>query len=759
MKEKKIIKLTVLTFILMLVIGLAIYISKESSGENIASDGQELPLKIGSTNVENSQTKNAQESFYYKEMNSEKVFEGSPGKKLFYRYKNQWVKAVLKEQMVAFEGLDSGAFLFEVPWSMFSSSGFDLSSDGFLWTASVNSSEQTLEIKKHDIEANLLETITLNDLGAFFVEEEVYLKGLQVQADHIYLLGETESNPQLQVYDMAGDLKYTHASVDCFDVNVNGDFVVQKGDSEGFNFQGYFGYRIADGTEFMRNEKFMPLLIKYNLDYSKLLLVGESVLLADPHTGKILRPLLEFGVDTSYLLDDLVVSDLILTEESAMNILVSKSLYEDSKFFFDNILFTYDKIEGLKPTKETTVTITVPYRSDYISEAIKRYEMLYPEERVAYDYAYNSFEAFLDNREEYGQKLALKIISNEVGDIVQTGGSALRYWPLAQTDVFMDLEPLLKADPIYKDLNTSVLEGVRVNGKIRTLPITFNFYQYELNTDLAQKIGLGEIDEIRWSDALSYIEKLEKLGGGSKWRNESPGRLSVLEDTLESMLIANMPDLIDLEKKTVNLNQEWFKDLMKTYKSVYNSDAISEDKVAYDSADRLQGGLLRDWTPLNRVGDDLAYYGIYNESQASKFIPNISGEKNPNRIAYSRYMYAINERSENKESAWKFLKFLVGEDMQLQITREGTPVNVKAMEGLLNKAVVNRRKSLDQMTPVDKAFVEAYRKNSQKVDVLFDMDYMKVDLSDQIKRYFKGEISLEEALENAEKSIKIRLNE
>lgn len=759
MKERKFMKVGVLALVLMLVVGMGIYISKESSGENSASDGQELPLKIGSTNVENSQTKNAQVAFYYKEMNSEKVFEGSPGNKLFYRYKNQWVKAVLKEQMVAFEGLDSGAFLFEVPFSMFNSSGFDLSSDGFLWTTSFNSSEQTLEIKKHDIEANLLETITLNDLGAFFVEEEVYLKGLQVQADHIYLLGETESRPQLQVYDMAGDLKYTHANVDCFDVNVNGDFVVQKADSEDFNYHGYFGYRIADGTEFMRNEKFMPLLIKYNLDYSKLILVGESVLLADPHTGKILRPLLEFGVDTSFLLDDLVVSDLILTEESAMTILVSKSLYEDSKMFFDNTLFTYDKIEGLKPKKETTVTITVPYRSDFISEAIKRYEMLYPEEHVAYDYAYNSYEAFFDNREEYGQKLALKIISNEVGDIVQTGGSALRYWPLAQTDVFMDLEPLLKADPIYKDLNTSVLEGVRVNGKIRTLPIAFNFYQYELNTDLAQKIGLGEIDEIRWSDALSYIEKLEKLGGGSKWRNESPGRLSALELTLDFMLISNMPDLINLEKKTVNLNQEWFKDLMKTYKSVYNSDAISEEKVAYDSVDQLQGGLLRIWTPLNHMGDDIAYYGLYNESQASKFIPNISGEINPNRIAYSKYMYAINERSENKESAWKFLKFLVSEDMQLQIRREGTPVNVKAMEGLLNKAVVNHRKSLDQMTPVDKAFVEAYRKNSQKVDVLFDMDYMKIDLSDQINRYIKGEISLEEALENAEKSIKIRLNE
>lgn len=752
MNKQRGLKLGALLLMLALIIGVGVYISGESHSEDvILPESTKLEKEgTGVTGV------NPVKPFYYQEMYAEDVLEDRASMRIFFRYKDAWVKAVPNGEVVQFFYLNSEEVAFSFPEDLLQNTVFDLTPDGFIWTASYLEQGGELLLNKYSLEGALKEEVVIKEVETFSIDGQVWINQLRVESGNFYVLGETHTQPALQVYNSEGQLKYTHLNVSCFDVHQTGDFVLQKGESTEFQHVGYFGYRISDGSEYMRNEKFSPLMIRFNLDYTKLLVINETVMEINPETGRPIMTVLEFGKDSSFLLDNRSLSDTVLDQKNSLKILLSQDEVVDKKIRFFNRLYTFEKMEGNRSKRETTVVLTVPYRSDYISEAIKRYEMLYPKEHIEYDYAYNTYEEFMMNREEYGQKLALRIIGNEVGDLVQTGGSALRFWPLAQTDVFMDLEPLLKADPIYENLNQSVLEGMRINNSIRALPVAYQFYQYEFNRELGQTLGIETTSDVKWSEALSWIEKLD---GSAKWMNDNGGKESVLRNTLESILVMNMPDLVDLESKTVNLNQDWFKALIKQYKSIYNSEQLVVENPEHDLVDRLQGALLRLWTSSSRLGDGFMHFSAYNELHHSTLIPCIRGEISPNRIAYSKYMYSINERSEHKESAWQFLKFLADEEMQQKIAFEGAPINNQALNRLFDKVFSNHRKTDSNMTEAEKHYIQSYLENSKKVNFMFDMDYMKNDISVQVDRYVKNEINLEEALENAEKSIMIRLNE
>ncbi|CAK7010943.1 hypothetical protein [Tissierella sp.] len=112
-------------------------------------------------------------------------------------------------------------------------------------------------------------------------------------------------------------------------------------------------------------------------------------------------------------------------------------------------------------------------------------------------------------------------------------------------------------------------------------------------------------------------------------------------------------------------------------------------------------------------------------------------------------IYLINSRYNRKENAWKFLIFLLEEDIQFIASKEraGTPINQKGVDKMIEDAIYMLRLSGDEID------------NSHKVDFLYDMGYFRVDLSNAVSCYMSGEMTLDEALKKAEENIIIRLNE
>ncbi len=478
----------------------------------------------------------------------------------------------------------------------------------------------------------------------------------------------------------------------------------------------------------------------------------------DANNGEFLKSIFDFRKYATYLLDDYNVHDFIVGKDEEIYCSLIPRDFETQDFASSFSYYLYTKEEGERPKRETTITLTAPYRYDFLEEAIKLYEIKYPEEHIEYNYAYNTYEAFLENKEEYGAKLTLDIISGDVGDIVQTGGAGLGYQALLRTDAFMDLTDLIVKDKNYQYLNKGVLNGIKINNAIRALPISYVFYQYELNEELEKELELNiDFDNISWSEVLDIAKVIEE-----KVPDRHLFTCPIEEETVWDMLgynliIENMPDLINLETKEMDLNQQWFKDLLIKFKECSKSKnflLIGEP----DLIDRLQGSLLTRVFIGNRFYSDvLGNFDSYNEKHKSRMIPSFTGEKNDNRIGYSKRMFSINNRSERKENAWKFLSFLLTEDIQFLVSKErsGTPISQKGVDRMIGYAFWMHGYSGDNVDKYNKSTIE----NSQKINYLYDMGYMRQDLIDAIKLYMDDEVTLDEALKKAEESIMIRLNE
>ncbi len=231
--------------------------------------------------------------------------------------------------------------------------------------------------------------------------------------------------------------------------------------------------------------------------------------------GSFKESIFEFGKDSTYLLDDYDIQDFMVGEEGDICYSLRTKITGNSEIKLSdikNIYYVYTKQEGSRPEKEVTLTITAPYRIDFMDEAIKRYELKHPMEHVEYDYAYNNYEKFLENGAEYGTRLTLNIITGgEIGDIIHTGGSGIEIHDIFTTDAFMDLTDLIEKDKNYKELNKDVLNGVKINNAIRGIPINYLFYQYELNEDLEKELGINvDWDEISWSEVLDLVKIIEE---------------------------------------------------------------------------------------------------------------------------------------------------------------------------------------------------------------------------------------------------------
>ena len=410
-----------------------------------------------------------------------------------------------------------------------------------------------------------------------------------------------------------------------------------------------------------------------------------------------------------------------------------------------------------------------------MEEAIKLYELKYQDEHIEYNYAYNTKEEYSNNYEEYSAKMALDIIQGNIGDIVRTvsyvmGAGGVDYQNLFRTDVFMDLTDLIYKDENYKYLNKEVLDAVKINDAIRGLPIAYTFSLWELNEDFERQLGLDlDFNNMSWSEVLDLVKVIEeKFPDKHLFTSISEGDVWEMFGFGTDLLTANMPDLINLVTKKIDLIQQWFKDLLVKFKECSKSKNFMLN-AEFDRIDTLKGSLLSPRLSSSQYyNDSVAYYSEYNKLNESRLVPIFTGEKNNNRVGYSKMMYSINNRSERKESAWKFLSFILGEDkVQYAVSREkGELLSEKGFEYMLNKDVQSispydskTNSRVDPYKAGREKYNKAIKEASHKIDYLYDMGDIKNELLNALTPYMKDEATLDEALKKAEEKILIRLNE
>lgn len=418
-----------------------------------------------------------------------------------------------------------------------------------------------------------------------------------------------------------------------------------------------------------------------------------------------------------------------------------------------------------------------PYQSTDITEIIERYNK-YCKNNLDESYQIEIVE--YDSLEEMYTIMATEFMSGDGPDIISLD-QPLPFEKLIENHAFADVDELINTYGFnidFNDYNTKVMESGIVNRKRYFVP-----FFYCPNIFISTQEKLKEYD-LNFSD-FSYKELSRQLSqekvSCSLFGNESDNY---------SLLYSFIDSYVNFDNKTTNFDTNSFLENIDYIKELINNDNTNEN-VYYDLYNSENNGCILS-TPRLLFGGTIggvktAYYNIFLQNKTPAILPNFSYE---NKItAYVECGIAINQNSDKKDKALRFIKYCLSEDVQeywcgsrsdkgFSGTNEiSLPVNNKAFDYAVE---VETGEEWDYNE--DGEFDEEEKEFSENVDSIFWKDYLGItdDISgctlynyknlkttyynssvigDIVDKYLNGDISKEKFIRQLTAATEIYLTE
>lgn len=399
------------------------------------------------------------------------------------------------------------------------------------------------------------------------------------------------------------------------------------------------------------------------------------------------------------------------------------------------------------------------YQSTDIIELIERYNK-YCKNNLDESYQIEIIE--FENNDDMYTKISTEIMAGEGPDIISLD-QALPFEKLIENNVFADVDEIVNtynSNIDFNDYNTKIMESGIVNGKRYFVPF---FYCPNIFISTQEKLNEYNLN----STDFSYIELSKKLSeekdSYSLFGNESDNY---------SFLYSFIDSYVNFDDKTTNFDANVFLENIDYIKSVVNNDN-TDVNTYYDVCDSENNGCILS-TPKSLLGGSIggvksAYYNIFLQDKTPIILPNFNDE---NKItAYVECGIAINQKSDKKDKALRFIEYCLSEDVQEYwcgsrsdkgfsgTNQISLPVNNKAFDYAVE---VETNEEWDHNE--DGEFDEKERKFSENVDSIFWKDYLGIikDISectlydykdlentyynssvigDIVDKYLKGDIS------------------
>ena len=417
------------------------------------------------------------------------------------------------------------------------------------------------------------------------------------------------------------------------------------------------------------------------------------------------------------------------------------------------------------------------YNEDVICDIIERYNKYC---KKHYDESYQIEIVEYDSLEEMYTIMATEIMSGDGPDIISLD-QPLPFEKLIENHAFADVDELINtygSNIDFNDYNTKVMESGIVNRKRYFVP-----FFYCPNIFISTQEKLKEYD-LNFSD-FSYKELSRQLSqekvSCSLFGNESDNY---------SLLYSFIDSYVNFDNKTTNFDTNSFLENIDYIKKLINNDNTNEN-VYYDLYNSENNGCILS-TPRLLFGGTIggiktAYYNIFLQNKTPAILPNFSYE---NKItAYVECGIAINQNSDKKDKALRFIEYCLSEDVQeywcgsrsdkeFSGTNEiSLPVNNKAFDYAVE---VETAEEWDYNE--DGEFDEEEKEFSENVDSIFWKDYLGIidDISgctlynyknlkttyynssvivDIVDKYLKGDISKDKFIRQLSAATEIYLTE
>ena len=417
------------------------------------------------------------------------------------------------------------------------------------------------------------------------------------------------------------------------------------------------------------------------------------------------------------------------------------------------------------------------YNEDVICDIIERYNKYC---KKHYDESYQIEIVEYDSLDEMYTIMATEIMSGDGPDIISLD-QPLPFEKLIENHAFADVDELVNtygSNIDFNNYNTKVMESGIVNRKRYFVP-----FFYSPNIFISTQEKLKEYD-LNFSD-FSYIELSKQLSqekvSYSLFGNESDNY---------SFLYSFIDSYVNFDNKTTNFDTNSFLENIDYIKKLINNDNTNEN-VYYNLYNSENNGCILS-TPKLLFGGTIggvktAYYNIFLQNITPVILPNFSYE---NKItAYVECGIAINQNSDKKDKALRFIEYCLSEDVQeywcgsrsdkgFSGTNEiSLPVNNKAFDYAVE---VETGEEWDYNE--DGEFDEEEKEFSENVNSIFWKDYLGIidDISgctlynyknlkttyynssvigDIVDKYLSGDISKEKFIRQLTAATEIYLTE
>lgn len=414
---------------------------------------------------------------------------------------------------------------------------------------------------------------------------------------------------------------------------------------------------------------------------------------------------------------------------------------------------------------------------DVICDIIERYNKYC---KKHYDESYQIEIVEYDSLEEMYTIMATEIMSGDGPDIISLD-QPLPFEKLIENHAFADVDELINtygSNIDFNDYSTKVMESGIVNRKRYFVP-----FFYCPNIFISTQEKLKEYD-LNFSD-FSYKELSKQLSqekvSCSLFGNESDNY---------SLLYSFIDSYVNFDNKTTNFDTNSFLENIDYIKKLINNDNTNEN-VYYDLYNSENNGCILS-TPRLLFGGTIggiktAYYNIFLQNKTPAILPNFSYE---NKItAYVECGIAINQNSDKKDKALRFIEYCLSEDVQEYWCGSRSD---KGFSGTNEISLPVNNKAFDYAVEVETAeewdynedgeFDEEEKEFSENVDSIFWKEYLGIidDISgctlynyknlkttyynssvivDIVDKYLKGDISKEKFIRQLTAATEIYLTE
>jgi multiple sugar transport system substrate-binding protein len=344
------------------------------------------------------------------------------------------------------------------------------------------------------------------------------------------------------------------------------------------------------------------------------------------------------------------------------------------------VCFLFSMFNNVEAVRNKTI-ITISHAVDwdqYLFTAIEIFNKNNPDIEVKVDQTFKSDDSFQKSA-DYETKLTTEILAGKAPDIIDV--TYLPYLRFTSRGILANLIQLIDKDQTFNlnDYYQNILKSSTKYNSLYVIPVSFTLPVFAADKDLLTSEGIEFKPDHTWREFINNCLKLKKDLNG----DGNPDRYPFAKINIPLQII-NMMDFIDWKAKKANFLSKDFEELLQLSREAIKKELENSNIDQSQKHEAIKNGTVVFWDNYviqNYSDFDNARVGIQKDNICFITYPSLKGG---GMVFDYNNLYAINAHSKHPDKAWRFIKFVISDQMQNNSNLYGFPINKKANKNMLD---------------------------------------------------------------------------